>query len=366
MIAVATVVSICASFYLFALTQIKFLKANWPKYRCNPIYMPMAGLVGQDVTANFTKCTMKGFQDYAGFVMDPIMSQFSLFNSVIGDISSSMNDMRGMMSDVRGGFLGIVGTVFGKIENLMSQFQYIIIRMRTLLARTVGIMMSFMYIFYGGMQTGESVTNGPIGKTISVLCFDQSTEITMNDGTKNLMKNLKLGDMLPNNNKVISLYTIDGAGVQMYMLGGVKVSGTHKVMYKNSYISASTHPNAVETTGSASLTCINTEQGSFKISNYTFMNFTEIGTPQGISGKVLISMKSGPVPIPTVKVGDIIDNDCKIIGTVKHLVDGNTVYNLITANSFFPTINTKGMIIIVPDEIRQPNKKSIYKTVECF
>jgi hypothetical protein len=39
----------------------------------------MAGLVGQDVGANFTKCTMKGFRDYARFVMDPIMSQFSLF-----------------------------------------------------------------------------------------------------------------------------------------------------------------------------------------------------------------------------------------------------------------------------------------------
>lgn len=365
-IAVATVVSICASFYLFALTQIKFLKANWPKYRCNPIYMPMAGFVGQDVGANFTKCTMKGFQDYAGFVMDPIMSQFSLFNSVIGDIATSMNDMRGMMSDTRNGFLGIVGTVFGKIENLMSQFQYIIIRMRTLLARVVGIMMSFMYIFYGGMQTGESVTAGPIGKTMSVLCFDDATKITMNDGASVLMKDLKLGDLLENNNKVTSVYIISGTGVNMYQLGNVKVSGSHKVLYNNEFIASSSHPNATITSASANLTCINTEQGSFTLDGMTFMNFTETGPAYGLTNKIQVSMKTGPVSIADIKVGDVTDIEGVVVGTVMHLENGETTYNLITTHTHYPVVGTRGMNHFVPNEIGLPNKKSIYRVVECF
>ena len=80
-IAIAAVVSVCVTLYLFALSQVSFLKKNWPKYRCHPLYMPMAGMVGQDVAANFTKCTMKGFHDYAGFIMDPIMSQFSTYKN---------------------------------------------------------------------------------------------------------------------------------------------------------------------------------------------------------------------------------------------------------------------------------------------
>ena len=167
--AVVTIVAIGASTYLFALSQVDHLKRNWVKYRCNPIYMPMAGLVGQDIFTNFTKCTMKGFHEYAGFMMDPIMAEFDTVGSTIGELGSALRDMRTTMSSMRGGFLGIVGSVFGKIQNLMSSIQYIIIRMRTLLSRIMGVMMSFMLIFYTGMETGQSVMNGPIMGVIKAL-----------------------------------------------------------------------------------------------------------------------------------------------------------------------------------------------------
>lgn len=158
-----TVTAILTTFYLFGMSRIDFLKKNWVQYRCNPIYMPLAGIVGDNVVSNFTKCTMKGFHDYAGYMMDPIMTEFGLVNDVLGDLGGAVHDMRGMMSSVRGGFLGIIGSVFGKIQNTMSQVQYIIIRMRTLMSRIVAVMISFVMIFNTGMQTGTSVMNGPIG-----------------------------------------------------------------------------------------------------------------------------------------------------------------------------------------------------------
>jgi hypothetical protein len=167
--AVVTTTSILATMYLFGMSQIGFLKKNWVQYRCNPIYMPMAGLVGQDVVKNFTQCTMKGFHDYTGFVMDPVMAEVSVITDSVSEIAVGMDEMRSMMGSVRGGFLGILGTVFGKIQNVMSQTQYIVIRMRTLMARIVGVLMSFIYVFYGGMETGSSVMNGPIGKTVEML-----------------------------------------------------------------------------------------------------------------------------------------------------------------------------------------------------
>jgi hypothetical protein len=167
--ATATLVAVGASLYLFALSRVDFLKRNWVEYRCNPIYMPIAGLVGQDVFQNFTKCTMKGFHDYAGFVMDPIMAEFDTVGSTVSEIGGALRDMRGMMSSMRGGFMGLVGGVFGKIQNLMSSIQYTVIRMRTLLSRIMGIMMSFMLIFYTGMETGQSVMNGPIMSVVKAL-----------------------------------------------------------------------------------------------------------------------------------------------------------------------------------------------------
>jgi hypothetical protein len=165
----ATIVAVGASMYLFALSRLDFLKRNWVAYRCNPIYMPMAGMVGQDIFSNFTKCTMKGFHDYAGFVMDPIMAEFDTVGSTVTEIGGALGDMRTMMGSMRGGFMGMVGSVFGKIQNLMSSIQYIIIRMRTLLSRIMGVMMSFMLVFYTGMETGQSVMNGPIMSVVRAL-----------------------------------------------------------------------------------------------------------------------------------------------------------------------------------------------------
>jgi hypothetical protein len=156
-----------ASSYLYALSRVEWLKKNWVEYRCNPIYMPVAGLVGQNVSDNFMKCTMTMFHNYAGFIMDPLMAEFSIVNDTLEEIGGTMSSMRSMMSGVRGGFLGIVGSVFGKIHNLMSQIQYIIIRMRTLLGRVIGTMMTFVYIFSTGKDSAESVVNGPIVKAMS-------------------------------------------------------------------------------------------------------------------------------------------------------------------------------------------------------
>ena len=94
----ATVVSILTSLYLFAQSQVAFLKKNWVQYRCNPIYMPVAGMVGDDVLSNFTKCTMKGFHDYAGFIMDPIMAEFSVINETVSTIGDAMKSFRSMFS----------------------------------------------------------------------------------------------------------------------------------------------------------------------------------------------------------------------------------------------------------------------------
>lgn len=351
-IVIATVVSVCATLYLFALSQVKFLKENWPQYRCNPLYMPMAGLVGQDVTTNFVKCTMKGFQDYSGFVMDPIMSEFSIFNDTIHDISGAMNDMRSMMSETRSGFLGIVGSVFGKIENLMSQFQYIIIRMRTLMGRVVGIMMSFMYIFYGGMQTGQSVANGPVGKTMSVLCFDQDTSLTCFNNHTIPMKNALLGMKLNNESHVTSIYKISGKNVQMYMLGDVKVSGSHKVLYGGRYIKVSEHPDSIPTEESEILACVNTTSHKLSIGGYEFLDFIENTDdsflnferkyveiqyntitnpknkidslsnslyPKGLSSDTKVALKGGNVPIYRVKIGDVLDNGDSVVGICMHI-----------------------------------------------
>lgn len=335
--------------YLFGLGQVQHIKKNWVQYRCNPIYMPMAGLVGDDVISNFTKCTMKGFNDYAGFVMDPIMAEFSVVNDTLGEIGGAMHSMRSMFSGVRGGFLGIIGSVFGKIQNTMSSIQYIIIRMRTLIGRLIAVMYSFVYIFYTGMETGQSVVNGPVGGVMNFLCFDENTKIQTLSGLKSI-KEITIGDRLTSNLSVVtSVYHFSGENVQMYSLGGIIVTGSHKVKYKHRFIRVDKHPSAKKVnTFSKKLVCLNTTTHKINIRNYEFLDFDEstdseylsfknkyiqtlynnsVSTPYttkktGILFNTMIPLIEGiSMPVQLIRIGDVLDNGDKVLGVCQHLLN---------------------------------------------
>jgi len=353
---VATIVALISSFYLFGIGQVAHLKKNWVQYRCNPIYMPMAGMVGDDVLSNFTKCTMKGFHDYAGFIMDPLMAEFSIVNDTLGEVTSTMTSMRSMFSGVRGGFLGIVGSVFGKIQNVMSQTQYIVIRMRTLMSRVVGIMFSFVYIFYGGMQSGQSLVNGPVGKTMSFLCFDPETIVETMAGPKP-MKHVMIGDrLLPDMAMVTSTYCLLGEGVQMYSINEVIVTGSHKVKYKNKFIRVDKHPDVkVSEKVCKKLACLNTTTHRIKIKNTEFLDFDEsedlefkkfknsyiqniyngsVATKpspykNGILPQSEVPLLGGiAIPIHGITVGDRLDNGDLVMGVCIHTIPSNMYVEL--------------------------------------
>jgi len=350
---VATVVAVISSLYLFGLSQVAHVKKNWVQYRCNPIYMPMAGMVGDDVISNFTKCTMKGFHDYAGFVMDPIMAEFSTVNDTIGEIGSTMSSMRSMMSGVRGGFLGIIGSVFGKIQNVMSQTQYIVIRMRTLMSRIVAIMFSFVYIFYGGMQSGQSLVNGPVGKTMNFLCFSENTKVQTARG-KFAMKDVRLGDVLMENGAIVtSIYKIDGSGIQMYRVKDILVTASHKIAYKGRFIRVDKHPLAEKSDVQCkNLVCFNTTNHRIRIDGFDFLDFVEskdlailrfksdyvqhlyngrkiskiYSDETGLLPGTRIPVEDGFVPIHMMSVGQVLDNGQTVKAVIAHSMPGNMPY----------------------------------------
>ena len=151
--------------------QAKYIRDNWSEMRCNPVYMVMPAVINleTDVATNFFSCITKSFNDYAGLSMDGMNSQMSLVGDSLGSITTAMSDMRGMMGETRGGFMMVFQMVFGKIQNLMSTMQYLMIRIRTLMGRIVGVFASLIYAFYAGEQSAESAWNGPIGKVVRIL-----------------------------------------------------------------------------------------------------------------------------------------------------------------------------------------------------
>lgn len=267
----ATLTALFAVGYIFMIAQLDEIKQNWIQYRCNPIYMPFAGMVGQDVASNFTKCTMRSFQDYAGFILDPIQVMFGTFLKMFSSIAESLQSMRQMFAGIRNGFLGIVTMIFGKLANTMASMQYLMIRIRTVFMRVAGIMQGMMNIMTSGVQTGQSVVNGPIGRTVSFLCFAPETPVRLLEGGSVPIQHLQVGEVLTDGSVVTGKYYLSGRDESLYSYKGVLVTGSHRLR-DGSFVSD--QPEAILTTQHRStLVCLDTDTGLIPIGDVVFRDF---------------------------------------------------------------------------------------------
>lgn len=172
------------------------VQKRWPEYRCNPAVMPFAGYFGQDTTANFVYCVQNMQTSYMGFLLEPVNYTMSTFSGVVGDINNDVQSVRSKIADMTGGILGSFGTLMGSFLNIGVKVQTMTIKMKDVLAKIVGTMMTFIYLIDTGVQTGQSVIRGPIGSTLNTICFLPDTPVSMDDGTTKQIQNVRVDDVL--------------------------------------------------------------------------------------------------------------------------------------------------------------------------
>tara|TARA_B100000795_G_C22684272_1_gene393018 strand:- start:43 stop:585 length:543 start_codon:yes stop_codon:yes gene_type:complete len=151
------------------MTNLKKIKKDWPKYRCNPSIMPLAGHLGYDAIENFTFCIGNIQTDLMGFFLKPIYFVMEITSSLGKALMESIQQIREMISWLRFSIFAIVGDVLGIFVNIISRFQIIIIQMKTLVMKMIAITVVILYKIQGAMMTGKSIYRGPIGDIMRFL-----------------------------------------------------------------------------------------------------------------------------------------------------------------------------------------------------
>jgi hypothetical protein len=272
-----TFVAIVVASYAYGMANLEEIKTNWVQYRCNPLYMPLAGMVGSDVSSNFMNCTLQSVNTYAGFVMDPIYNNFKILTDTIKMILNSMNSMRAAVNGASSGFLMVVQSVLGKLQNTFQVVIQLIGRTRTIMNRMIASFAILMNIVSSGVQTGQSVANGPIGKAGQFLqhCFDPDTQIRLLNNVKLRIADVEPGDVLSNGKVVKSTLEFDGMTTPMFSIDDIVVSGNHKIQYNGRWIRVEHHPHAVEHTVCPRIFCLNVEGREFPIGMHVFKDYEE-------------------------------------------------------------------------------------------
>jgi len=219
------------SMFLFA--SIDDIKKDWPKYRCNPMFMPLSDNIQED----FTYCVQNMQTSYMGYLLEPLTYITSNLTSMGGEFTNSLNFFRVMISNIRTFIESITGNIFGVFLNLITEFQKITIGIKDLIGKLIGVVVTMLYIMDGSLKTMQATWNGPPGQMVRALCFHPDTKVKLKDGSIVLMKELNLGDVLENGSRVNATIKLDNAELKqdLYIIpNGVEgkdiyVTGSHMI-----------------------------------------------------------------------------------------------------------------------------------------
>ena len=225
---------------VFYYSQVAQIKANWPLYRCNPMYMPLA----DNMEENFVYCIQSMQTNFMGYLLQPLTFITNSLGGMLGNFMDEINSIRAMFDKIRTFFSSIIQSVFGVFLNLVIEFQRITIGIKDLIGKTIGIMVSLMYVIDGSIKTMNSTWNGPPGQLVRALgsCFHPNTMLKLENGNIKSMKDIDLGDVLADGSIVESVMKIDNKikQVPLYLIKGegvngddIYVTGSHLVFDKN-------------------------------------------------------------------------------------------------------------------------------------
>jgi len=115
------------------------VKQNWQQYRCNPMYIPVAGFIHPEVSAadNLTYCTNAMAGQVWGIVTDQINSYFGVLGSSLNDLSEPLTGFRAVISNIRKFLFSFLAQTMSKAASSTSVFIHYLVKIEDVMKRFV-------------------------------------------------------------------------------------------------------------------------------------------------------------------------------------------------------------------------------------
>lgn len=260
-------------------THLKeYIQENWNKFKNNPFLIPFSGILGKGkgkksnnkIFNNFNSFFSNLIKNFIGIFIKPFVYFIKLVTKVIHNIKNTLNNFRTMAQVIRNLFENTVSKTVERITNSLSAIRYYQEKFKLLIKKQTALFSAFMqfskslkYIFY-------SFSNGPIPKMVNfaamylvlsivflaicllcivggpfvklftcpicLLCFDENTEIIIDNTKKIKIKDIKINDFIHQGGKVNGIIKVKVGNTVMYNYNGTIVSGSHLVYENSKYI----------------------------------------------------------------------------------------------------------------------------------
>ena len=291
-------------------------------------------------TNNFSNCIQGILGDIVGIFLAPFYYLIHTLTQVFTLINEAVQEIRKLINSLRQAVMSTSQEVMGKILNFLIPLQHLLIKVKDMMGKTQGIMLGGIFTLMGTYDTliasvmsiVKIITSIllALAAIISVLffipfgfglpiaipllviflmilipgimvyiiqvmilkkmtnplpgipgCFDGETVINLNDNTTIMMKDIKVGMILEDNNVVTATMKVSATNETIYNLNNIICTGEHSVKYKNNWIKVKDHIDSKKIDIDYNFVyCINTSKKIINIQNDIFGDWDELSNSE--------------------------------------------------------------------------------------
>jgi hypothetical protein len=296
---ILTLVLIGGLIAVFGVGNMKEVAENFPRYRCNPAFMPFAANFGYDPKENFNFCVNTVLQKQAAEYFGPIYGLLGGFTTIVQLIVDVTLGIRKLFSNFLLGINGFIGNVRDRIQGLLFQIRLSFMKLNNLMGRVYGTMYSVVWMGTAAMTAGFNIADNDLVNFLFEFCFDPETPVRLEDGSWKRIADVQIGDRLTSIHGktpvVRSTFRFVGDQTPMVELDGVKLSAEHYVLGpERKWIQAGAHPRATPIPSIPELVCLNVSNHVFSVgtSGLIVADYDEHETPAVIRETQNVAMRA--------------------------------------------------------------------------
>lgn len=368
----------------------QYIIDNWVEYRCDPFIMPFASFFGKNSADNLNQCLSVQFHSHKGSFLSPILSITGIITQTLKGILHSFNDLRKFMNIFRVFHLNFASGIVSRISDVGSTMQILLVKVKSILERLVGILVTLIYTGFTAMKSIENIFLGPIGSMAKFFCFGEKTYINLINNKKKLISEIKIGDKIKEGGIVLGVLKFNSKNVEMYNFRGIEVSGSHFIFYNSLWQRIDQiKESKVINYNQPYIYCLITQYNKISIKQSIFRDYIETSNininnlikeeilnllnktknklkPLAITNDYYLNgfgkntklklLNGSNKKISELKIGEILSNNNKIIGITKFFpINGICIYeNIVVSPNQIVNSNGKWIRII--------DSKKCYKT----
>ena len=155
--AIFTIIGVCMFFtYSYLKNHSDVIKNNWQKNRCNPLYIPFAGIIinpknmtkHEYATNNFFHCFGVLLKEVVEVALAPIQAASLLISATISVVIQTMNSLMSAILYLRNAFSSGFGLMGNRSMNSLTLITKLTQLVKNSFNQGQGVLITIMFIFF--------------------------------------------------------------------------------------------------------------------------------------------------------------------------------------------------------------------------